>query len=42
MARTQGAKLHKLVVGVDFGTTYTGVSYMSTAKEDEVNCVRSW
>ncbi|CAK1359214.1 unnamed protein product [Cercospora beticola] len=41
------ATVHKLVVGVDFGTTYTGISWVSTEGGhvkilEDVHCVRDW
>lgn len=42
-----GSKVHKLFVGVDFGTTSTGVSYASSAGNHEkgledVNIIDTW
>ncbi|KXS95922.1 hypothetical protein AC578_5199 [Pseudocercospora eumusae] len=39
--------VHRLIVGVDFGTTFTGVSWVSTDGAhvkvlDDVHCVRDW
>ncbi|KXT08547.1 hypothetical protein AC579_10244 [Pseudocercospora musae] len=39
--------VHKIVLGVDFGTTFTGISWVSTEGAhvkvlDDVHCVRDW
>ncbi|KAK2875390.1 hypothetical protein FQN49_001639 [Arthroderma sp. PD_2] len=35
---------HKIIVGVDYGTTFTGVSYVSTAKRsvDDISVITTW
>ncbi|CAG8949948.1 hypothetical protein HYFRA_00004279 [Hymenoscyphus fraxineus] len=35
---------HKLIVGIDYGTTFSGVSYVTTDKSglDDINIVTSW
>ncbi|KAF7189778.1 Heat shock 70 kDa protein 12B [Pseudocercospora fuligena] len=40
-------KLHKIIVGVDFGTTYTGVSWVTTEDAtqktvEDIICIRDW
>lgn len=40
-------EVHKLVVGIDFGTTFTGVSHVSTAGAhektlDDVEAINDW
>ncbi|KAK4609911.1 Heat shock protein 12B [Fulvia fulva] len=42
-----GVDVHKIIVGVDFGTTYTGISWVSSEglnvkSLDEVHCIRDW
>ncbi|CAI7642652.1 unnamed protein product [Penicillium manginii] len=36
--------LHKIIVGVDFGTTFTGVSYVDSSKNhiDDIVVIRTW
>ncbi|KAJ5176311.1 uncharacterized protein N7482_002188 [Penicillium canariense] len=36
--------LHKIIVGVDFGTTFTGVSYVDSTKKaiEDINVIRTW
>ncbi|EME86907.1 uncharacterized protein MYCFIDRAFT_172600 [Pseudocercospora fijiensis CIRAD86] len=43
----QRSGLHKIVIGVDYGTTFTGISWVSTEGAhikvlDDVHCVRDW
>ncbi|KAI5364531.1 Putative Heat shock protein 70 family [Septoria linicola] len=43
----QNAELHKLIISVDFGTTSTGVGWVSTAGDHvktlaDINCVDTW
>ncbi|KAL0639028.1 hypothetical protein Q9L58_001910 [Maublancomyces gigas] len=33
---------HRLKVGIDFGTTFSGISWIYTMKPDEVNVVMKW
>ncbi|KAK2743029.1 hypothetical protein FQN57_004985 [Myotisia sp. PD_48] len=35
---------HKIIVGVDYGTTFSGVSYVSTTKSDidDISVITSW
>ncbi|KAJ6024300.1 hypothetical protein N7540_005097 [Penicillium herquei] len=35
---------HRLIVGVDFGTTFTGVSYVDSSKNhiDDITVIRTW
>lgn len=47
MADASEAKVQKLIVGVDFGTTFTGISWVSTEGAhsktlDDVHCIRDW
>ncbi|EED23507.1 Hsp70 family protein [Talaromyces stipitatus ATCC 10500] len=39
-----GVDSHKIIVGVDYGTTYTGLSYVSTEKKDinDIVVVNTW
>ncbi|KAF3051457.1 hypothetical protein E8E11_010107 [Didymella keratinophila] len=32
----------RLIIGVDFGTTYSGIAYAFTGKPDEIHSVREW
>ncbi|EGP82386.1 uncharacterized protein MYCGRDRAFT_97567 [Zymoseptoria tritici IPO323] len=47
MEGTISSSLHKLIIGVDFGTTATGISWVSTAGAhvkvlDDVHCIMNW
>jgi len=33
---------HKLIIGVDFGTTYSGVAVVHTAQPDDIDIIRNW
>ncbi|KAF1983181.1 actin-like ATPase domain-containing protein [Aulographum hederae CBS 113979] len=37
-------KNHKIIIGVDYGTTFTGVSYVPSTKSSikDINIIRSW
>ena len=36
------SSLHRIVVGVDFGTTYTGVAWASTSNPKELEIIKNW
>ena len=36
------ASLHRIVVGVDFGTTYTAAAWAETSNPDHVEVVQNW
>lgn len=36
------SSLHRIVVGVDFGTTYTGVAWASTSNPTELEIIKNW
>ncbi|CEJ55734.1 hypothetical protein PMG11_01972 [Penicillium brasilianum] len=38
------ATLHKIIVGVDFGTTFTGISWVDSSKKhlNDIDLIRSW
>ena len=47
MAGAPEVVVHKLIVGVDFGTTFTGISWVSTEGAqgktlDDIHCIRDW
>ncbi|KAM3421123.1 hypothetical protein BST61_g1536 [Cercospora zeina] len=47
MAAPSDTGVHKLIVGVDFGTTFTGISWVSTQNAQgkelkDVDCIRDW
>lgn len=47
MIGQQQSAVHKLIVGVDFGTTFTGVSWVSSEGAhvkniDDVHCINDW
>ena len=33
---------HRIVVGVDFGTTYTAVAWADTSSPDQAELIRNW
>jgi threonine dehydratase len=41
-AATQRAAEDKIVIAVDFGTTFSGVATVYSATPDEVDIIRTW
>lgn len=37
-----GTPKHKIVIGIDFGTTYSGVSWAENTNPDKINPIRQW
>ena len=35
-------KFHRIVVGIDFGTTYTAVGWADTSNPNQVEIIKNW
>ena len=36
------ADLHRIVVGIDFGTTYSAVAWAETSRPDQIELIKNW
>lgn len=36
------AELHRIVVGIDFGTTYSAVAWAETSKPSHIEVIKNW
>ena len=36
------AELHRIVVGIDLGTTYSAVAWAETSRPDQIELVKNW
>ena len=38
----ENSPMHRIVVGIDFGTTFSAVAWANTAQPDQVEIIKNW